>query len=151
MGGSGGNAGAGSNVVVNNTADVFSSGEFGQGILAQSIGGGGGNGGFNVSGALAYSGNQSTPLTVGLGVGGYGGDGASSGEVTVAHAGNITTQGQSNHAVAAQSVGGGGGNGAFNVTAELLWADSTAQTGHDYAISAGVGGSAGAGDSTRCC
>ncbi|MCL6414642.1 hypothetical protein MIB92_03175 [Aestuariirhabdus sp. Z084] len=146
VGGFGGEAGAGGNVNVNTSADLFSNGDFGQGLLAQSIGGGGGNGGFNVSGAVNYAAQQDTPLTLGLGVGGFGGDGAGAGQVFVDHTGDVITRGLSNPAIAAQSIGGGGGNGAFNITTQLLWADSSAQQSHDYAIVAGVGGSAGSGD-----
>ncbi|TSH90348.1 autotransporter outer membrane beta-barrel domain-containing protein [Verticiella sediminum] len=105
-GGAGGAAGAGGSVSVY-TAGTLTSQDYGTaGIVAQSVGGSGGNG--NTAGSIykAKAGN-----------GGLGGDG---GTVTVAaddYAGNtgpsalISTLGDDANAIMAQSIGGGGGNG----------------------------------------
>ena len=50
LGGSGGSASAGSTVGVTNFGDISTAGANSFGILAQSLGGGGGNGGFSVAG-----------------------------------------------------------------------------------------------------
>ena len=54
------------------------------GILAQSVGGGGGNGGFAVSGALSLGGDAAANTT-----GGSGGTGQDAGTVMVTNTGNI--------------------------------------------------------------
>ncbi|TCS61500.1 hypothetical protein EDD52_11198 [Primorskyibacter sedentarius] len=90
------------------------------GLLAQSIGGGGGNGGLNVSGQLNYqaseNGNGQTDLSIVAGLGGHGGTGADAGDVSVTSTGDITTQGYASRGIFAQSIGGGG-TGGINVTA----------------------------------
>jgi uncharacterized protein YhjY with autotransporter beta-barrel domain len=76
--------------------------------MAQSIGGGGGNGGFSVAGGFSgkYSGN--------LSIGGSGGSGSSAGNVTVSSSqGAILTLGSDSFGILAQSIGGGGGNGGM--------------------------------------
>lgn len=104
------------------------------GIFAQSVGGGGGSGGFN--GILA------TNATIDNAVGGAGGAGGNGGDVTVTSSGSILTLGANSTAILAQSIGGGGGNGAFSLEA-----------GDNSAFGAGlfVGGSlsGGGGDGTK--
>ena len=51
VGGSGGAGGAGGEVDVDNRANIRTAGAQSHGILAQSVGGGGGNGGMSVTGA----------------------------------------------------------------------------------------------------
>ncbi len=77
------------------------------GLLAQSIGGGGGNGGLNVSGGVAISKDGKIP-SITFGVGGSGGAGNVSGDVTVDHAGTIEVEGNWKHGILAQSIAGGG-------------------------------------------
>ena len=48
-------------------------------------------------------------------IGGFGGDGAISGDVIVKHEGTINTAGNYTHGIMAQSIGGGGGNGAHRI------------------------------------
>ena len=88
------------------------------GVVAQSLGGGGGNGGFNVTAGVAGSGKVAGSVGIGLG-----GDGAKGGNsesaVNLDMIGNITTSGDYAGGLIAQSVGGGGGNGGFNVTATI--------------------------------
>ncbi len=115
------------------------------GILAQSLGGGGGNGGLNVSGGLAINKNGQVPSLT-LGIGGFGGAGSTSGDVTVDQVGDITTTGIWMHGIMAQSIAGGGGNGAMNVSSQINWADSTNSGGKtDLTIVAGIGGNGGKG------
>ncbi len=115
------------------------------GLLAQSIGGGGGNGGLNVSGGIALSKDGKIP-SVTFGVGGFGGDGNVSGNVGVNHAGTVSVAGNWKHGVLAQSIAGGGGNGALNVTGQLNYGDSNNSDGKtDLSIVGGLGGHGGTG------
>ena len=82
----------------------------------QSIGGGGGNGGANITGMVAYGVN---PVIVG--VGGSGGSGAKAGSVTVKEIRQLmlaaSAQLGRSSAIAASSIGGGGGNAGINIAA----------------------------------
>ena len=138
MGGSGGHGGSADSVVANLTGSITTSGEYSEGLLAQSIGGGGGNGGFDITAALSGGGAGSGAITVGLG--GKGGDGGSGSTVKSVINGNISTSGKDADAVVLQSVGGGGGNGGYNISSSV----SGAGVG-SCAISVGVGGSGGSG------
>ncbi|MGE5247643.1 MAG: autotransporter domain-containing protein, partial [Verrucomicrobiota bacterium] len=105
----GGNSGDGGDVVVNNTGIVTTQGTTAFGILAQSVGGGGG-----------IAGNPGL-LGIPLGAiydwfaGSVGGDG-SGGSVTVTHSGTIVTNDNASHGIFAQSAGGNGYGGAVQVT-----------------------------------
>ncbi len=102
------------------------------GIVAQSIGGGGGNGAVNISGGIAASNAPGGSGSVILGVGGFGGDGGNAGNVDMTVTNSWTTAiGDNRSAILAQSVGGGGGNGGVNVSGGI----ST-----DGALTVGVGG-----------
>ncbi|ASV83762.1 sperm-activating peptides family [Ochrobactrum quorumnocens] len=115
------------------------------GLLAQSIGGGGGNGGLNVSGGVAISKDGKIP-SITFGVGGSGGAGNVSGDVTVDHAGTIEVEGNWKHGILAQSIAGGGGNGALNASGQLNWGSSNSSGGAtDLSIVAGLGGDGGTG------
>ncbi|MFN4287160.1 MAG: hypothetical protein ACK4E3_01525 [Brevundimonas sp.] len=107
IGGSGAAGGAGGVVSLINEGSVFTSGAFSHGMMAQSIGGGGGNGGMAISGAL------STGVGLSIGIGGSGGGGTTAGTVTLSSTGNVLTQGDQSFALIAQSLGGGGGNGGL--------------------------------------
>ena len=116
VGGTGGPGGSGSVVTVGTQSDplggsITTSGERSYGILAQSIGGGGGNGGFVVTGAILGG------ASVNLGFGGKGGVGGSGSLVRVASQADITTTGSEAHGIVAQSIGGGGGTGGFSMAA----------------------------------
>jgi hypothetical protein len=100
-------------------------------VLAQSVGGGGGAGGFSVSGAFSLQSGADANS-----VGGAGGSGGDGGAVTVTSRGVIETRGASSHGIFAQSVGGGGGAGGFSIAAGV------SITGGGKAQS--VGGSGGA-------
>jgi hypothetical protein len=134
LGGQGGGAGDGNivNAIIRDT--VTTTGNSSTGILAQSIGGSGGNGGFNVSASISGAGTGA--VAVGVGLGGDGGTGANAMKVTLLSEGTVSTSGESSSGVVAQSIGGGGGNGGFNVTASLGGAGKGAA-----AIGVGLGGS----------
>ncbi len=107
------------------------------GIMAQSVGGGGGNGG----NSIAFS-----PL-VAVAVGGSGNMGGNGSNVRVlrdnpngllATQYDITTHGYASNAIMAQSIGGGGGNGGYAVSASV---------GNVASFSVGVGGNGAGGGS----
>ncbi len=108
-GGGGGGGGNGGNVTVNNTGTIMVTQAGSIGIVAQSVGGGGGSAGF--TGQMSFGGGALNNQ-----VGGMGGNGGNGGNVVVTSTGNIITTGDNSIAVLAQSIGGGGGNGAITLT-----------------------------------
>ncbi len=130
IGGSGADGGDGNDVTVHNKGTVGTSGKFSDGVVAQSTGGGGGLGGFDVTAAL------STGAGLSVGVGGGGGGGGDSGAVELSSWTSVSTSGNHSNGLVAQSVGGGGGHGGFS-------ADLSASA--DASIGIGVGGSGGSG------
>ncbi len=118
FGGSGGTGNAGGPVTVGTELNplggtITTSGDRSYGVLAQSIGGGGGAGGSSITGQLL--GGQ----TVAFGFGGDGGNGGLGGTVDVESASNIVTDGEQSYGLLAQSVGGGGGAGGFSLGAAV--------------------------------
>jgi len=79
---------------------IWTEGDNSHGILAQSIGGGGGNGGFAVAGSAIMS-----PVKVA--VGGDGGPGGSGGIVNVSSGSSIATSGSDAHGIVARASGVG--------------------------------------------
>jgi uncharacterized protein YhjY with autotransporter beta-barrel domain len=108
VGGSGGSGGAGGTATVNlqDGGIVVTGGYAATGVVAQSIGGGGGIG---ADGSDALGGR----VSVGGGAGGSGGSGGAGGTVIVQEDGNtgskISTAGTFADGINAQSIGGGGG------------------------------------------
>ena len=134
------------------TADLIRSGGFSEeisaGLLAQSIGGGGGNGGLNVSGGIAISKDDNSLPSLMFGLGGFGGEGNISGIVDVEHNGEISVTGSYTHGILAQSIAGGGGNGGLNITGLLTPAFGVSEENSgktDLSLVAGIGGFAGSG------
>src|SRR5690606_22217518 len=114
----GGSGNTGGRVDVINEGLIDTSGAGAHGILAQSIGGGGGNGGMVLAANLLINSLASAPL---VSIGGTGGDGGDGGVVVVDNSGDIVTRGAGSHGIVAQSIGGGGGNAqmGFSLTSEL--------------------------------
>jgi len=130
IGGKGGSAGSGGAVTVTNAAVIRTSGIFSDGVLAQSVGGGGGTGGGD--GTLSL-----------LAIGGSGGSSGDGGSVGVTNAGSITTSGVASNGVSAQSIGGGGGKGGGDLGVGLVTVGGAAgSSGHGGAVT--VANSAGA-------
>jgi hypothetical protein len=133
IGGSNGN-GYGGDIDVDNAGTITTYGLNSTGILAQSVGGGGGDGNytgdFDVTTTLA---NLTVTIGGSNGSGGYGGD------VTVNNSasGVITAYGANSTAIFAQSVGGGGGQSNTTLTAS---------TGAVSSATVSVGGSAASGN-----
>ncbi|WP_269615698.1 autotransporter outer membrane beta-barrel domain-containing protein [Prochlorococcus marinus] len=137
LGGSGGGGGHGSSVIVDSTGKITTSEEMSDGILAQSVGGGGGNGGFNVSAGVAFSSGISGGVSVGLG--GSAGSGGNAGTVDVTVNNEVITNKDNSNGIIAQSIGGGGGKGAFDVSSTITGGTKSG------ALSVGLGGSGGDG------
>jgi len=129
LGGKGGVAGAGKKVDVDNAGTITTHGDLSAGIFTQSIGGGGGNGGY--SGSLAIGGSSAS-----VAIGGAGASGGAAGEIDIVNSGTIKTGGQGAAGVFAQSVGGGGGNGGSALAGSIGLAS----------VSTTVGGVGGAGN-----
>ena len=163
VGGFGGGAGNAADVSVQSQASVTTSGEASHALFAQSVGGGGGAGGVNISGSLSLSlgdqpGDSSGNLNVGIG--GFGSGGGDAGSVTVRHRGDLRAlneiqeedwlamnlwerDGQGSHGLFAQSLGGGGGEGATNVSGSIAFAMGEESTA--YGLNVGIGGFGGSG------
>ncbi|WP_158968088.1 autotransporter outer membrane beta-barrel domain-containing protein [Chachezhania sediminis] len=129
VGGSGGSAGNGGSVIVENDAAISTAGDRANAILAQSIGGGGG-----VAGAASAADEITGGNVV---VGSDGGAGGSGGSVYVGNSAALSTQGNFSMGVLAQSVGGGGGIGGTTTTSGSLVKTT--------ALSVRIGGNAGEG------
>ena len=124
-------------------ADLFASGNRSTGLLAQSIGGGGGAGGINVSGGIEAT-KTGKEASVVFGVGGFGGAGNTAGDVTITQKGQVMVDGANAYGVLVQSVGGGGGVGGLNVAASVNTGTGPAKT-DGLAIAGGLGGKGGTG------
>src|SRR5262249_48099185 len=145
VGGFGGDGGKSQDVIAGARTDIVASGNNAIGFLAQSIGGGGGTGGMNISGGLklpAQGANESKRPRRVFGIGGCGGAGNVSGEVHATQAGTIAVDGTGSTGVLVQSIAGGGGAGGLNVT-------GNAGTGKGYAAAVGIGGNGGDGADSR--
>lgn len=136
LGGHGGVSGAGGAINISfdddNSLSITTSGYMAYGVLAQSIGGGGGQGG---DGSNKATGG----ISIGGGFGGSGGASGNGGTITIEDRSwiNITTNGDDAHAVVLQSIGGGGG---------VAGAGNSTSSGEDdsHSIELSVGGAAGA-------
>jgi hypothetical protein len=104
VGGAGGDAGNGGEVIITSTGTIVTHGYRTYGIFAQSVGGGGGTGG---------SGNASLGTIPFAGSNGGAGTGN---KITVEQSGSVVATGLDSHAIFAQSVGGNGGD---NITINL--------------------------------
>ena len=153
LGGKAGGGGSGGEVSVTNYGPVSTIGSGGQGILAQSIGGGGGSAG---GGSAAGGGS---PVNINTSVGGSGGSGGAGGSVSVTNSAKIIT-GQTSGSlptggdavgIMAQSIGGGGGTGGSSdpvasiSTLTMLQNVLAESTPLAYAANLNIGGSGGSG------
>jgi hypothetical protein len=144
IGGFGGAGGDGKAVFANVESDIQTNGLKSKGATIQSLGGGGGNGGFNVTGGVSLSLGTGATGNLGVGIGGFGGSGGDADEVTAALTGNVQTLGVESYGVLVQSAGGGGGDGAFNVTGGIA-----ITKGANGNIGVGVGGLGGDGGTAK--
>ena len=117
LGGGAGSGGDGGEVFAQIDSTVQTEGDSSNAVLVQSVGGGGGNGGFSVAAGISASGGGAGGISVGLG--GSGAGGGKGNQVNAGSSGDISTKGSSSHGFVAQSMGGGGGTGGFNVSERL--------------------------------
>ncbi|WP_292052240.1 MULTISPECIES: autotransporter outer membrane beta-barrel domain-containing protein, partial [unclassified Brevundimonas] len=143
LGGQGGDGNKGGQVDVVNEGVIYTKGDDAYGILAQSIGGGGGNGGMAVTvNAIVNPDLNLTenPLQSPMAsIGGFGGDGGGGGLVQVSNSGTILTTGRNAHGIVAQSIGGGGGNANVGFGIGGLSASGGVSTVLSNAIAFGLG------------
>jgi hypothetical protein len=139
---------SGGNVSVTNGGSIETQGTDSAGILAQSIGGGGGVSTVNMLGTGTVVSAQSAAhsLTLGGEFAAFTDDqfsampAATGGNVTVANTGQIVTTGTLSHAILAQSVGGGGGAAVVSTNAGATTIDATlgARPRTDITVNQGV-------------
>lgn len=124
VGGAGGSAVAGGTVNITQNGNLSVSGSAAIGMLAQSIGGGGGDGG-SANGVAV--------------IGGTGGGGGAGGQATVNLTGNsVYAWGDHGYGIVAQAIGGGGGTGG---------AASAYDAGVGFSMAVAIGGTGGNGGS----
>lgn len=140
VGGSGGGGGTSGLVTVKNTAEINTAGIYAYGILAQSIGGDGGSGGYAIDGSVSVG---EYTADVNVAVGGSGGEGNASGDVEVTNTGAIETVDYGARGIMAQSIGGSGGSGGSVISGVL---SISSESSFDLNIAVGGdGGAAGVG------
>lgn len=141
VGGNGAGGGTGGDVTVENDADITTNAIFSHGILAQSLGGSGGNGGMVVSGGI-NAGEVTGNVNVSLG--GDSGDGGNAGGVSVTNNDTIMTTGYGADGILAQSIGGSGGTGGSVFSANLsLSSSASVSASIDIGGDGGDGGEGG--------
>jgi len=138
IGGDARGGGSGGQVTVDNGALVTTYGDHAAGIKAQSIGGGGGNGG----NATAFT--VGGPMSSAVAIGGQGGSGGQAGAVSLTNTGQISTYGSDAEGVLLQSIGGGGGSGG-SATARAV-ALSPSPNVPAISVSVAIGGTGGTGN-----
>ncbi|MBK1643743.1 hypothetical protein CKO25_03525 [Thiocapsa imhoffii] len=174
-GGDGAAAGGGGSATAKNQGAIATYGLFADGMIVQSIGGGGGNGGAG----NAKTNATGTAVTLSTALGGFGYGGGYGGMAFGANEGSasIHTSGNNSRGILVQSIGGGGGNagggagssgGTLGVTLALghagssgggggpayAWNQGSVSTQGDWSDGilvqsiGGGGGNAGAGDSS---
>ncbi|ANN77780.1 autotransporter outer membrane beta-barrel domain-containing protein [Bordetella flabilis] len=112
FGGTGGSGGAGSTATATLNSTISTAGDWANGIVVQSIGGGGGKGGTGAASGTGSIAEVGINLDYALGgQGGSGGDGNTA-SLSLQNAASVYTQGFGASAIVVQSVGGGGGMGA---------------------------------------
>jgi hypothetical protein len=144
IGGSGGTAGDGNTVALNNVNQITTAGPDAIGIVAQSIGGGGGTGGASVARTVSVSVPDAPAFSFTSALGGAGGGGGSGGTVVARNAASVSTSGDGAHAILVQSVGGGGGNGGDSTASTYAVAVDSFQVNVTLALG-GSGGNGGSG------
>ena len=117
VGGAGASGATGGDVAVTNEGQLKTVGDDSRGVFAESIGGGGGEGGATGNVAFAVSPTSTgRSFALQVQVGGNGGTGNHGGAVVVKNSGNVTTLGKGSQGLYARSIGGGGGTGGTTGT-----------------------------------
>ncbi|TPE63702.1 hypothetical protein FJQ54_02280 [Sandaracinobacter neustonicus] len=142
IGGNAGTGGDGGSVFIANGGTVQTRGSHAYGLDAQSIGGGGGNGG------AANAIDVGVQITTSAAVGGKAGQGGVGSDVSLSNFGQIITDGHDATGIFAQSIGGGGGHGGTSLasTYQLYTDPEFPSVNLDVSLggSGGTGGAAGA-------
>jgi len=125
FGGTGGSNGNGGIVTVLNSGSIQTFGQISYGIMAQSVGGGGGiaetiSGQAGTGSGGTAGGSAEGLRSLSLSIGGRAGSTGNGDVVSITQTGDITTWGASSTAIFAQSIGGGGGNGGAATAASYL-------------------------------
>ena len=153
VGGKGGSGDTGGNVTVTQTGNITTEGMSSAAIFAQSVGGGGGDGG--ASRAFSFIlGAKCPPATpkcdasnkVGdLSIGGNGGSAEDAGTVTVTNSGMLRTTQDDSDGIFAQSIGGGGGIGGNGHIGAIVSPPpgTVSRSNFGKTLTIGVGGSGG--------
>jgi len=147
VGGDGGFGAESDAVAVTNTGAITTKSFWSPAILAQSIGGNGGNGGSTYV-VLTQIG-QGTAENVQVSVGGGGSGGGDASTVTVLNKASILTEGGGSDGIVAQSIGGGGGRGGsagyigVDLTPPVKLPDSEVK--FSVSVNVGKGGGGGTG------
>lgn len=111
------------------------------GILAQSVGGGGGQGGRATSASAAVGGPDLPAASASVAIGGSGANAGHGAAVNVTNGGAITTFAAKSDGVVAQSVGGGGGSGGNTMSVAAAAAPVAITATVDLGGTGGGGGS----------
>lgn len=146
LGGVGATGGTGGTVNLSNNGQVSTYGADAYGLKAQSISGGGGQGGSALATAIALGGDPEFPtVSVSIALGGSGGAGGdqSQSPVTVNNNGLITTAGDGSVGIIAQNIAGGGGNGGDATSAS--YSNGGSEDSTNVSVSSSVGGKGGGG------
>lgn len=132
-------------VTVVNTGILYTEGGEAHGIMGQSIGGSGGNGGFAAAVGISAIPTDESKWTINasVAVGGTGGTGNEGGTVDLTNQNFIVTNANNSHAIYGQSIGGGGGNGGMAFTGNIGLGDGD---GKSFQAAVSVGGNGGDGD-----
>ncbi len=143
IGGGAGAGGSGGVILVHEAGTalgrIVTAGDNSSGLVAQSIGGGGGNGGTAIDVGMTATGGSA--FNANVAIGGGGGAGGAGQAVTIKPSGgSITTTGNLSTGIIAQSIGGGGGNGgaAVTVTADLTKAAPTPGSTSNVSLGGGI-------------
>ena len=141
IGGSGGDGNTAGAVSVTDNAAISTQGDDSYGILALSVGGGGGTGDLAVGDGFNLNNTNNPALALNISVGGDGGTGDVAGAVTVNQTGNITTLGEDATGILAQSIGGGGGDAGDSYAVNGTYSTASGRTLSGSITAGGDGGS----------
>jgi len=143
VGGYGGNGNKAGKVTVTNSSTIDTFGLMSGGIVAESIGGSGGQGAISIAAAGAVNGKN---LNLDVSVGGGGGTGSTGGEVKVENKNSIHTRGRMSNGVTAQSIGGSGGSGEISYAAGASFLNDQKKGSKNVNLNVAVGGKGGSGN-----
>lgn len=144
VGGAGGKGCTAGDASVDFTGTVFTTGKNAHGILAESLGGEGGQGALNIAGAAGHLGAANGAGSWGRGAG----DGGVAGNVNVDTLGVLVTKDDGSDALVARSVGGQGGAAQQAVSGTIGAQNASSNTNASLAVAGNGGNGAEAGTVT---